>query len=371
MTDPRIKKLAKLLVTYSVSLKKGEKVLIEAYGIDISLVNAIVEEVYAVGAYPFVELFEQKVTRAILNGITDAHATMMAKYASARMQEMQAYIGIRGGNNSFELSDVDPKKMQIYDKFYSHPVHHHLRVDKTKWCVLRFPTEGMSALARMSTAAFEDFYFDVCTMDYAKMGKAMDNLDALLRRTDKVKITGPGTDISFSIKGIGSRKCAGTHNIPDGEVYSAPVKTSVNGVISYNAPSIMKGIEFKDMKLTFKNGKIVDVSCNNVKAANAIFDTDAGARYTGEFALGVNPFIKNPMGDILFDEKISGSIHFTPGSCYDEANNGNKSAIHWDLVLIQTPEYGGGEIYFDDVLIRKDGLFVIKELECLNPKALV
>ena len=219
----------------------------------------------------------------------------------------------------------------------------------------------------MSTEAFTDFYYKVCNLDYAKMSKAMDPLKELMDRTDKVRITGKDTDITFSIKGIGAVKCKGDRNIPDGEVYSAPVKNSVNGTISYNVPSIEDGIKFENVKLTFKDGKIVHATGNYPEKINSILDTDEGARFVGEFALGVNPYINNPTGDILFDEKIAGSIHLTPGSCYEDADNGNNSAVHWDLVLIQTPEYGGGEIYFDDKLIRKDGLFVLDELKALNP----
>jgi aminopeptidase len=195
----------------------------------------------------------------------------------------------------------------------------------------------------------------------------MDPLVQLLERTDKVQIKGPGTDLTFSIKNIPVIKCDGEKNIPDGEVYTAPVKDSVNGVIRYNTPSPHDGFVFKDMELTFEKGKIIKAVSNDSDRCNAIFDTDDGARYVGEFAFGVNPQIHDAMGDILFDEKIAGSIHFTPGASYDDAFNGNKSAVHWDLVLIQTPAYGGGEIYLDDVLVRKDGLFVIDELKGLNP----
>lgn len=370
MVDQRIEKLANVLVNYSCNLQKGEKILIEARGIDYMLVNAIVKEVYKVGGLPFVHMEDNRVARALRLGMTEELATLMAKFDGARMAEMDAYIGIRGGNNCYELSDVDPELMSIYNRCYSHPVHHELRVAKTKWVVLRYPNEGMAEQARMSTDAFEDFYFNVCNLDYAKMDKAMDALQELLNKTDKVRLTAVDTDLTFSIKGIGSKKCAGHMNIPDGEIYSAPVKDSVNGYIHYNAPSVENGIEFKDVRLEFKDGKIINATANDTKAVNAIFDTDEGARYVGEFALGVNPYINNPMGDILFDEKIAGSIHFTPGSCYDDCYNGNVSAVHWDLVLIQTPEYGGGEIYFDDVLIRKDGRFVLPELECLNPENL-
>ena len=207
-------------------------------------------------------------------------------------------------------------------------------------------------------------------MDYGKMSDAMTALQKLMEKTDKVRLVAPGTDLRFSIKGLPAIKCAGTCNIPDGEVYTAPVKDSVNGVISYNAPSMQQGLKYENVRLEFKNGKIVSATSNYPEQINKIFDTDDGSRYVGEFAIGVNPYVNVPMGDILFDEKIAGSIHFTPGCCYDECDNGNRSSIHWDLVLIMTEKYGGGEIYFDDVLVRKNGLFVLPELECLNPENL-
>ena len=200
---------------------------------------------------------------------------------------------------------------------------------------------------------------------------AMEKLKNLMEKTDKVKIIGPDTEISFSIKNIPAIICAGEMNIPDGEVYTAPVKDSVNGFIHYNTPSMYNGIKFENIKLYFENGKIVKAEGNHQKELEAIFNIDEGARYVGEFSFGLNPYILYPTTDILFDEKITGSIHFTPGASYDDAFNGNKSAVHWDLVLIQRKDYGGGEIWFDDKLIRKDGIFVVKELECLNSENLI
>lgn len=370
MQDSRINLLAKNLVNYSCALKKGEKVLIEAKGVDYMIVNAIIKEVYKVGALPFVEIFDNRVTRELLMGQTKELAELRAKYDGARMKEMDAYIGIRGGNNSLENCDVPEENLQIESEIYSHPVHHELRVKNTKWVILRYPNEGMAQSAEMSTDAFEEFYFNVCNLDYSKMDKAMDALKNRLDKADKVRIVSPNTDISFSIKGIGSKKCSGERNIPDGEIYTAPVKNSVNGVITYNAPSVQSGFKYENVSLTFKDGKIIKATGNDEKKINAIFDTDEGARYVGEFSFGVNPYINKPMGDILFDEKISGSIHFTPGCCYDDCYNGNISAIHWDLVLVQTKEYGGGEIYLDGELIRKDGRFVVEDLLCLNPENL-
>ncbi|MCL2062642.1 MAG: aminopeptidase [Firmicutes bacterium] len=372
MIDPRLATLAHNLVNYSVAAKKGDRVLIEANGVDAVFVAALIEEVYRAEALPFVEISDSKIQRALLNGLTEPQVKDLARYACMRMNEMDCYIGVRGGQNIYETADVPSDKTLLYAKLYAHPVHHNIRVAKTRWVILRYPNESMSQLAQISTKQFEDFYFDVCNLDYAKMDKAMDALICLLDKTDTVRITAQNTDITFSIKGIPSKKCSGHMNIPDGEVYTAPVKNSVNGRITYNVPSVREGKKFENVELTFKNGKIIQAQAGALtERLNQILDTDEGARYVGEFAFGVNPFITKPIGDILFDEKIAGSIHFTPGSCYeDSANNGNTSAVHWDLILMQTPEYGGGEIFLDGVLIRKDGMFVPKELTCLNPEKL-
>ncbi|MGG1513932.1 aminopeptidase [Paenibacillus oryzisoli] len=370
MLDPRLTKLADVLVNYSVKAKPGENILIEAYGIDNALVKEIVKKVHAAGARPFVNLRDHAILRQLVMESTEAQMQTWADADTFQMKQMQGYIGVRGGANIYEMSDIPADRMKLYNSIYYQQVHFDVRVPDTRWVVLRYPTSSMAQLASMSTDAFEDFYFNVCTMDYGKMSKAMDALKELMDRTDKVRLVGPGTDLTFSIKGIGGVKCDGELNIPDGEVYSAPVRDSVNGVISYNTPTPYNGFIFENIVLEFKDGKIVKATANDTERINEIFDMDEGARYVGEFAIGVNPYIKHPMKDILFDEKIDGSFHFTPGNCYDDAYNGNKSSLHWDIVNIQRPEYGGGEIWFDDVLIRKDGVFVLPELEQLNPENL-
>lgn len=367
MKDPRLKTLARNLINYSCSLKAGEKVLIEAIGLEAEFIGELVKQAYDAGAVPFVTIKDKMVERAILMGATKEQVEAFAKYEASRMSDMDAYIGVRTPYNANEHGDVPIEKMNLYTKYFWEPVHGQIRVPNTKWVVLRYPTPAMAQAASMSTEAFEDFYFDVCNLDYSKMSKAMDPLVDLLEKTDKVNIKGPGTDITLSIKGLPAIKCDGISNIPDGEVYTAPVRDSVNGVITYNTPAVYSGYTYENIRLKFKNGKIVDAYANDKDRINKIFDTDDGARFVGEFAIGVNPYIERPMKETLFDEKIKGSLHFTPGSCYDECNNGNKSAIHWDLVLIQTPEYGGGEIWFDGKLVRKDGLFVVPELLPLNP----
>lgn len=367
MKDPRIITLAKNLINYSCSIQKGEKVLIETIGTPNPLTLELIKQTYLAGGVPFVTNKLPEVDRELYMSCTEEQLEMMAKYEAARMSDMDAYIGLRAPSNPTETSDVPGENMSLVMKKFWQPVHGEIRVPKTKWVVLRYPTPAMAQAAGSSTEAFEDFYFNVCNLDYSKMSKAMDALVELMNKTDEVHIKGEGTDLKFSIKGLNAIKCDGKLNIPDGEVYSAPVKDSVNGYITYNTPAVYNGFTYENIRLEFKDGKIVKATANDTERINKVFDTDEGARYVGEFAIGVNPYILKPMKETLFDEKIAGSIHFTPGASYDDCFNGNKSSVHWDLVYIQRPEYGGGEIYFDDVLIRKDGLFVVDELKDLNP----
>lgn len=367
--DLRVKQLADVLVNYSCNVQKNEKALINYEGECCKpLVKQLIKNIYARGGMPYVEMRDSSVTREILLGATEEQMDFLNEYQLMQMKGMDCYIAIRAGSNTSELSDVPSDKLNMYYR-KTQPVLDY-RVNETKWVVLRYPNESMAQLAGTSLESFEDFYFEVCTLDYAKMSKAMDSLVELMNRTDRVHIKGPGTDLTFSIKDIPAIKCAGEMNIPDGEVYTAPVRESMNGVISYNTPSEEQGFTYENIRFEIKDGKIIKAAANDNERINQLLDTDEGARYFGEFAIGVNPYILNPMKDTLFDEKIAGSFHLTPGMAYEDAPNGNDSAVHWDLVMIQRPEYGGGEIYFDDVLIRKDGLFTLPELMCLNPENL-
>jgi len=370
MKDKRLETLAHNLINYSCKLKEGEKVLIQISGEHFEFGSLLVKEAYAAGALPFVKTSNSQIQRSVMMDISEDALNIMTENDAALMKQMDAYIGVRGGDNTAELSDIPSDKMGLYMSIYGKKVHGEIRVNETKWVVLRYPSPSMAQAANMSTEAFEEYYFNVCNLDYNKMFEAMKPLKALMEKTDKVRLVAEGTDLTFSIKDIPVIPCAGEMNIPDGEIFTAPVKNSINGKITYNTPALYQGFTYENICFEFENGKIVKATCNATDKINAVLDCDEGARYVGEFAIGVNPYITTPMKDTLFDEKIAGSIHFTPGQSYDEAPNGNASAIHWDLVLIQTPEFGGGEIYFDDVLIRKDGLFVLDELKVLNPDQL-
>lgn len=371
MLDPRITKLSDVLINYSCAVKSGEKILIEAIDVPHEFTTECIRLAREAGGIPIVKLASNQVKRSMmLNGCREGW-DLIADAENFVMERVQCYIGARGSENISELSDVPGDQQALYENTVWKRVHSETRVKKTRWVVLRWPSPSMAQMAEMSTEAFEDFYFKVCTLDYAKMAKAMQPLAERMERTNEVRLLGPrDTDLTFSIQGIPAVACDGKLNIPDGEVFTAPVRESINGVIHYNAPTLYRGETHNDIRLEFKNGKIVDATSTNTIKLNEVLDTDAGARYVGEFAIGFNPYCTKPMKDILFDEKIAGSIHLTPGCCYDEASNGNQSSIHWDMVMIQTPDYGGGEIYFDGELVRKDGEFVTDDLIALNQQNL-
>lgn len=371
MIDSRVTRLAELLCGHSTSLSPSDTVLIHAFDVPDEVVAEVVRVAQSSGANIVLRLESGRVRRQLMLGINEQNVQTIADIELYEMKKMTAYIAMRGSDNVNEFGDVPDDKMALWSKNYTQPVVLKQRVPHTKWVALRWPSPSMAQQAGMSTDAFEKFYFDVCTMDYVKMQKACEPLRDLMSRTDRVEIKGPGTDISFSIKGVGVRMSYGLRNIPDGECFTSPVRDSVNGVLQYNTVSLYQGTEFKDVRIVCKDGKVVEATAGDKTGKmNEILDTDEGARYFGEWALGFNPYILHPMKDTLFDEKICGSFHMTPGNAYDDADNGNRSAVHWDIVCIQRPEYGGGEIWFDGVLVRKDGVFVLPELQGLNPENL-
>jgi aminopeptidase len=361
--------LINVLTQHATKIRRGERVLIDAHDTPEEFVVALIRRVRDLGGLPFVQLQSGRVTRELALAVTPEEAKTLCDLDLARLKKMQVYIGIRGSHNITEMSDVPAASMQLLSATLRPALNH--RINKTRWVVLRWPTAAMAQQAQRSTEAFEEFFFRVTTFDYARMTTGMSVLKKLMEQTDRVHIKGPGTDLRFSIKKIGAVACGGEFNIPDGEVFSCPLKYSVEGAVTFNAPTLYRGIAFDQIHLKFDQGKIVHATANRTEELNKILDTDAGARYIGEFSLGFHPLILHPMRDILFDEKIAGSFHFTPGQAYEVAGNGNKSAVHWDMVSIQRHDYGGGEIWFDGKLVRKDGLFLPATLKGLNPEALL
>ena len=368
MRDPRVNALADVLVGHSTRVEKGEVVLINGFDLpDSQLVEALIERVTERGGLPILELTDNASLRSLYLNAPEETFKLLGEIDAERMKRADCYIGVRGSANTNEMADVPGERLEMVQKLWRQPVHLEIRVPKTRWVVLRYPNASMAQAAEMSTAAFEDYYFDVCTADYAAMAEAQKPLIAAMERAKQVRITGPGTDLSFSIEGIPVVPCNGRRNIPDGEVFTCPVRDSANGTITYNTPSRYQGQVFKDIRFTFEAGKIVEATCDgDVDRLNQILDTDEGARYLGEWSIGCNNRVRKPMLDTLFDEKIGGSMHLTPGNAYDAADNGNKSAVHWDIVLRQTADCGGGEIHFDGECVRRDGLFLPAELQPLN-----
>ncbi len=361
----RIEKLAKIIVEHSLKVMENDRVLISYQGVEsIPLVKSIVREVLNKKAVVETDYQNQDINEIIRNNLTDNIIQNKVNKMKYEVENYDCFVKI-----CYCKSDYYDKYMnkEMKNKLLEGLMpYKEIQVNKRRWVLLNYPSIVDSFKAHMTPEEFYNFSLSAMTVDYAKMYQDTLPLKKLMEKTDKVRIVAPNTDITFSIKGQPAIICAGEANIPDGECFTAPIRNSVNGIITYNVPSPYHGEIFENVSFTFKDGKIVQANSNNNKKLKEILETDEGARYIGEFSLGFNPIIKEPMGDILFDEKIAGSLHFTPGCCYDECPNGNKSNIHWDLVLIERPEYGGGDVYFDDVLIRHDGLFVLPELENLN-----
>ena len=364
--DEKIKKLAHTIVHYSINVQPNEKVLITYQTEEPKpLVKELIREITEVGGIPFYTMSDPEIGNLLTEKTTKERIEVLKKQKEFEVDLYDSFISICYRVNDYEGHLIDKDINQSIGEALMKSQD--IRINERKWVLLNYPSVLDAYKASMKIDEFRDFAFDVMTVDYSKMQQDIRPLKELMDKTDKVHIVAPGTDLTFSIKGMGSIPCVGDKNIPDGELYSAPVRDSVNGTITYNTPSPYHGMIFQHVKLTFKDGKIIDAEADSHnEELNEIFNTDEGARYVGEFSLGFNPKIRYPMGDILYDEKILGSLHFTPGRAYKDCYNGNDSAIHWDMVLIQRKDYGGGEIYFDDVLIRKDGVFVLPELEPLN-----
>ncbi|TNE74001.1 aminopeptidase [bacterium] len=355
-------RLAEQLLSYSAELKAGQNVLIQLNGLNgISLVRALAKKAREIGANPFINLIDTE-TQKILAEMGDESywETITSVEGLPVMQKMDAFVGIRASENIYEQSGVSRKANKAYAEKFLHPVHMEQRVKKTNWVILRYPSPAFAMNAKMSTSAFTEYYYKACLLDYSKLDQAMKPLEELLRKTDEIHLKGNGTDIKLSVKGQNWIPCVGKRNIPDGEIFSSPILDSVNGTITY-APSVYQGKPFEFVTLNVKNGVVQSFDSSNNAALEEILSTDEGAKRFGEFSFGTNPIIEKPMYDILFDEKIYGSNHLTLGQDYDEASNGNKSAIHWDLVCI------GADVYFDGKLVRQGRNWLPDELKGLNP----
>ena len=373
MRDPRLDELAHIIVNHSLRLQPGELFEINAALPAKPLIKALMREAHAIGAVPYVKLEDDELVRLSF-GFIDPDRPERAldairrelRWENAYWDELAAHVDIGVDENDAELSAVDARARTLY-RDAKRALRERIINDR-RWVYLHWPTMADAQKAGMCYDDFFTFFLSAALADYAAMAREITPLVQLMEQTDEVRIVCPGTDVRFSIAGIPAVPCCGTCNIPDGEVYTAPVRDSVEGYIQYNTPAMRYGHKFANPRLRFEKGRIVEASCDgDSRAFNDMLDADEGARYIGEFALGVNNAIGRAIGNTLYDEKIGGSFHLTPGASYENAFNGNRSQLHLDLVCIQTPAYGGGEIYFDNTLVRKDGLFTLDALHALNP----
>ncbi|MEW4412202.1 aminopeptidase [Clostridium sp. AN503] len=362
MKDSRIERMARQVVEYSVHLKPGEKVLIDVWDEAYDFAAALMDAAQKAGAYPYLNLQSMALNRRMIMASTEESMEAWYRYENYRMEDMDAYIVVRKNNNIRVYEGIPAGQMKLYNQYYG-KLHYGTRLVKTKWCVLRYPNDSFAQTAGMSTEALEDFFFDTCCLNYKRMNELAAPLNELMMRSDRVEIRAPGTELSFSVKGCCKPSACGIFNIPCGETGMPIIPESANGCISYNLPSFFQNTLFEGIRLTLKDGIITEAVSSHQERMDQILDTDENARRIGEFAMGFNPYITRPVQDTLFDEKMAMSMHFTPGndSIY------NPSAIHWDMVTSHDKKMGGGEIYVDGVLIRKDGLFVLDELKQLNP----
>jgi aminopeptidase len=366
MSDPRIVELARVLVDYSTRVGKGDVVLLAMYEPStLPLLKELHKRCIQRGAkYVQYDMDFTDVQRDLFNHASKEQIEFFPQHKLDFMKQCTVFIGVRAEENDMVHAHANHENMKIWQRVMR-PILEQ-RVEHTRWVVSRWPTNAMAQKVKMSLEEFTDFFFRCTNYDYAALKKRQAKLTRMMAHADKVHIRASDTDLRFSIKGLPAISCHGTMNIPDGEVFTAPVRDSVEGYLTYNTPSVYMGKEFNQVRLEFEKGRIVKATCQgDVKALNAVFDTDAGARYVGEFAIGTNTEITEPMRNALFDEKIFGSFHFTPGMAYGECNNGNQSAIHWDLVKLL---HGDGEIYFDGKLVMKDGFFAHRDLLDMNPK---
>lgn len=342
----KLKKLAKIIINYSIALKKGEKLLIRGYGFDgYPLIKELYLEAVKAGAFKIdVRYSSDEMARIFYENATKEQLTFLDLLDKKVADNYDAMIQIIADENPFELAAVEIKKKQLAMKAMK-PLSDILH--KKRWCLFYYPNNATAQTAKKSLETWENFVFDSCIKDWKKEEKMQLKLIDLLKKVKKIRVVGHETDLTLSVAGQTWLKCCGSHNLPDGEVFTSPIRNSVSGVIRYNVPTRYMSKDFDWVKLWLKNGKVVKEACSHdVKDLADILNTDSGARYYGEFAFGLNKSILEPTREILFDEKMGKSLHMALGKCYDEAPNGNDSNIHWDLIF--RFDWANAELYFDD-----------------------
>lgn len=359
----KIQKLAKIMIGYSIALKKGEKLMLRGYGFDsYPLIKELYREAMKAGAIQVdVRFSVDELTRIFFDHASKEQIEYITDLDKKVADSYDAMIQVVADENPFELGEVNIKKLNMSAKARK-PLSDILH--KKRWCLFYYPNVASATFAKKNLEQWEDFVFDCSIKDWKKEEKMQAKFVNLMSKVDKVHIVGKETDLHLSVKKQIWRKCCGTHNMPDGEIFTSPLRTSVNGVIRYNVPTHYQSQDFEWVKLTLKDGKVVREESNNQKGVTEILNSDAGARYFGEFAFGLNKEIMNPTRQILFDEKMGRSLHMALGKCYDECPNGNDSTVHWDLIF--RFDWAGAELWFDGVKVYSKKKWIDKRFAFLN-----
>ena len=365
MTE-EIRAYARQIVEKSCQVKQGELVMISLLGLGgLELVDAIQDELSRIGADCILYTRDTKMFKKWIINASEKAMELEAQSQTELVRKADVYIGLNAQENAMELGDIPREKMFAFVRSQKELVAERTR-RRNLACMV--PTPAMAQVNQMSTDAFSRYFFGAVTYDFDRQRQGLAALQRRMEQAEAVRITAPDTDLTMKLGKIPVIVCDGKANLPDGEVFTAPVVDSVQGTIRFNAPSTYRGRRFENVCLTFRDGKVVEASAND-PMIHQILDTDPGCRFLGEFAVGTNPMVTQPMANVLFDEKLCGSIHLALGDSYPFADNGNKAGIHWDLVLMMQPERGGGQLYFDGELIMDNGRFLPPDLQELNSSA--
>lgn len=354
MADPRVTKLASILVHHSVRVKKGELIVINSSSEAAPLALECYKLILKAGGIPSVNFSMPRFAYTYYKYAKPHQLNCFPKVAKFEAENLKGMINIGAPFNTKEFSNIDPKKI-VLRRRVTNPISE-IILNK-KWVGCDYPTNALAQDADMSLEEFEDFLFNATNIDWNKESKKQDKIKAVLDKGKRVRILADDTDLTFSIKGRTAIKCYGEHNMPDGEVFLAPVEKTTEGFIHYSFPVIYNGREVSGVTLKFKKGKVVDAKAlKNEKFLKAMINTDKGSKYLGEFGIGMNPNITKFIKNILFDEKILGSVHLALGRAYKEGGGVNQSALHWDMIKDLR---NGGRVYIDDKLMHKNGRWLV------------
>jgi aminopeptidase len=367
VTDPRMLKHADILVNYSTDIQPGDRVVIEATTAAEPMLEALIERVLESGGYPYLLTKLPREEATFYKFAKEAQLLQTHEFLKLAYDNFEARIRLHSLTDTKHLSDVDPKKQALVNRANSSILAAQMRrgqAGEFKWCTTLYPTQGYADDAGMSLDEYKDFVYSAMHADtddpvsfWEKVEQDQAHYAQIFEGKDKVVLRGPNVDLRLSIKGRKFINASGKSNMPDGEIFSGPVENSVNGWVRYTYPSIIQGRVVENIELEFVEGRVLHAkSQTNQNFLLSMLDSDPGARYVGEFAIGLNFEINKFTGNILFDEKIGGSFHMALGAGYPETGSQNKSQIHWDMICDMRKD---SEILVDGEVVYKNGKFIV------------